>query len=463
MKKIFSTLGLFGLAFVASAQTSITPELLRSFENQQFTPAERALQNAIQNTPLRTMARKNFNPNSQDTYFSLDIQNDGISDQKSSGRCWMFTGLNVLRHHAGKKLDKKDIMFSHIYLFFYDQLEKSNLFLQSVIDTRRKPIDDPQVQWLMSNPLSDGGTFTGVADLVSKYGVVPQDVMPENHISNATDEFNSHLKRKLREIAINLRDMSDQGNSEKQLVAYKNQQMKTVYRLLTIAYGTPVREFTWAPRQNGKYMTTPRRYTPQEFYREYCSEAGDLQKDYVMLMNDPSRPYNRVYEIDMDRHTYDGHNWLYLNLSIQDLAKCAIASLQDSTQMYFSCDVGKFLDKETGLLDLDNYDYQSLLGTTFGMDKRQRIQTHDSGSSHAMTLQAVDLDQDGNPLKWKVENSWGPSYGHHGYLIMTNQWFAEYMFRVVVNRKYIPQDIMKLTQQKPILLPAWDPMFMVEE
>ena len=182
-----------------------------------------------------------------------------------------------------------------------------------------------------------------------------------------------------------------------------------------------------------------------------------------MLMNDPSRPYNQVYEIDYDRHVYDGHNWLYVNLDIEDLKPLAIASLKDSTQMYFSCDVGKFLNSANGMLDLKNYDYESLLGTTFGMSKKQRIQTFDSGSSHAMTLMAVDLDKDGKPVKWKVENSWGASSGHQGYMIMTDEWFNEYMFRVVVNKKYCTPKVLELLKKKPVRLPAWDPMFAGEE
>ena len=194
-----------------------------------------------------------------------------------------------------------------------------------------------------------------------------------------------------------------------------------------------------------------------------CQPEEDLNADYVMLMNDPSRPFNKVYEIDMDRHMYDGHNWLYLNLDIDDLSPLAIASLRDSVPMYFSCDVGKQLNRQNGLLDIRNSDYNDLLGTQFGMTKKQRIQTRDSGSSHAMTLVAVDLDKDGRPTKWKVENSWGPTYGYSGHLIMTDEWFREYMFRVVVNRKYIPADMLPLLKQKPIKLPAWDPMFQQEE
>lgn len=466
MKKILTLLAITGLSLTAGAQKNITPDVLSTIkEGYCGSSADRARQSIVCNGSMRKMAlRPVVNTTGENTYFSIDIKNTGITDQESSGRCWMFTGLNVLRNKAMKKMGVTNFKFSHVYLFFYDQLEKSNLFLQSVIDTRNESLDSRKVQWLMQNPLSDGGTYTGVADLVCKYGLVPAEVQAETWASNNTGEFNTHIKRKLREIAINLREQAEAGKTEQELQAYKVEQMKEIYQMLVLAYGEPVQEFVWAPRDgNGKALSEPKKYTPLEFYHEYCSEAGDLQKDYVMLMNDPSRPYNKVYEIDMDRHLYDGHNWLYLNLDIKDLAPIAIASLQDSTQMYFSCDVGKFLDSGKGILDIQAWDYNSILGTTFGMNKKQRIQTMDSGSSHAMTLMAVDLDDKGNPIKWKVENSWGASHGHNGYLIMTDEWFNEYMFRVVVNKKYIPKKILKLTEQAPIQLPAWDPMFMEEE
>ena len=457
-------LGIFCYAS-AMAQQTITPEVLSQLESTtSVTGAERALQNAIQSNSINKMALVGNNQQALDTWFSVEVKNSGISDQASSGRCWLFTGTNVLRHRAMKNLGTEGFMFSHIFTFFYDQLEKANLFLQGIIDTRKEDIDSRQVQWLFSNPLSDGGTYTGVADLVTKYGLVPKDVMAETYVSNATSEFNGHLKRKLREIAINIREKSEAGQSVKQLEAYKVEQLKVVYKMLVLAYGEPVKEFTWAPRdKKGKLLSEPKKYTPLSFYKEVCQPEEDLNADYVMLMNDPSRPYNKVYEIDMDRHMYDGHNWLYLNLEIDDLAPLAIASLQDSVPMYFSCDVGKQLNRTNGLLDINNYDYADIFGTTFGMTKKQRIQTHDSGSSHAMTLVAVDLDNDGKPTKWKVENSWGPTYGYSGHLIMTDEWFREYMFRVVVNKKYIPENILSLLKQKPIRLPAWDPMFMEEE
>ncbi|MBP1531167.1 MAG: C1 family peptidase [Bacteroidaceae bacterium] len=446
----------------AAAQQTLTPEVLRQLEGQQeATAAERALRNAVQSNSINKMALATGNQQAEDTWFSVEVNGSGITNQESSGRCWLFTGTNVLRRRAMKNLGVEGFMFSHVHLFFYDQLEKANLFLQSIIDTRRQDINSQQVQWLMKNPISDGGTYTGVADLVTKYGLVPKDVMAETYVSNSTSEFNGHLKRKLREIAINLREKSEAGQSVKQLEAYKVEQMKTIYRMLTLAYGQPVKEFTWAPRdKKGKLLSEPKRYTPLSFYKEVCQPEEDLNADYVMLMNDPSRPYNKVYEIDMDRHTYEGHNWLYVNLDIDQLSAMAIRSLQDSMPMYFSCDVGKQLNRQNGLLDVNNYDYDDLFGTHFGMTKRQRIQTLDSGSSHAMTLVAVDLDAEGKPTKWKVENSWGPTYGFSGHLIMTHEWFSEYMFRVVVNKKYCTPEVLEILKQKPTRLPAWDPMFL---
>jgi bleomycin hydrolase len=200
-------------------------------------------------------------------------------------------------------------------------------------------------------------------------------------------------------------------------------------------------------------------YTPWTFAEKFANE--DFSQ-YYMVMNDPTREYYKVYEIEYDRHVYDGQNWRYLNLPMEDIAPMCIASIKDSTMMYFSCDVGKFLDRDKGFMDMANFDYESLFGTTFGMDKKQRVATYASGSSHAMTLCAVDLDKDGKPVKWMVENSWGPNYGWQGNLIMTNDWFNEYMFRVVLEEKYIPANLLKMMEQKPIMLPAWDPMFAPE-
>lgn len=453
------------LTLSAQAQPTITPQVLQTLQ-QSYTnsPTDKALLNAISANPLKSLALNRANTATPDTYFNVEVPYSGISDQKSSGRCWLFAGTNVLRARAMQKFGVNNFFFSQIHLFFYDQLEKSNLFLQGIIDTRALPIDDQMVRWLFQNPLSDGGTYTGVADLVMKYGLVPQDVMTETYNSNNTSEIDNVLKRKLREFGIALREKAEGGAGQKALEQMKIEQLKTIYRILVLAYGEPVTQFSWAPKDgSGKPKSEPKTYTPLEFYKEACGPVDDLYADYVMLMNDPSRPYNKVYEIDYDRHLYDGHNWLYVNLELDDLKQPVIASLKDSSAMYFSCDVAKCLNRATGILDMKNYDYESLFGTTFGMNKKQRILTFDSGSSHAMTLVAVDLNGEGKPVKWKVQNSWGAGNGHAGHLIMTDEWFNEYMFRVVVNRKYCSDKILNLLKQKPIKLPAWDPMFAEEE
>lgn len=439
---------------------SITPAMLSKFkQDNQITGSSRAIKNALAATSVASIALNQDNQIEKDTYFSNSVPSKGITDQKSSGRCWLFTGLNVLRASMINEQNLNKMEFSQNYLFFYDQLEKANLFLQAVIDTRKKDMNDQTVMWLFQNPLSDGGTFTGVADLVTKYGLVPKGVMPENYASNNTSTWTGYIKRKLREDALLLRE--DPKATDKQLQAQKEKFLSEIYHMLTLVLGEPVQEFTWAPKDNaGKYISAPKKYTPLSFYQEYFHT--DLQNDYIMLMNDPSREYWKTYEIQYDRHTYDGHNWLYVNLPIEDIKEAAIASIKDSTMMYFSCDVGKYLDRSTGLCDINNYNYDEIFGVKFGMNKAQRVRSFDSGSTHAMTLKAVDIDSEGKTTKWMVENSWGNT-GHEGHIIMTDEWFDNYMFRLVVNKKYASEKILKTSQQKPILLPCWDPMFASEE
>ena len=417
--------------------------------------ADKALRNALNSTPIGTLSVSADNLAMIDTHFSDEVVTKGRTDQKSSGRCWLFTGLNVLRSRMIQKHDLGAFTFSQNYLFFYDQLEKANLFLQGIIDTKDLPLEDRKVDWLLSNPLSDGGQFTGVSNLVMKYGVVPSDVMPETLVANSTSAMRSQISTKLREDALILREAK-----AKDVQALKVKMLGEIYRMLALCLGVPPTEFTWA-RYNAKgEFVSEKTYTPKSFYQEFIGE--DLENNYIMVMNNPAVEYGKVYEIEYDRHVYDGQNWVYLNLPIDKIKEMAIASIKDNTALYFSCDVGKFLDRTRGVCDLKNYDYESLMGVSFGMDKKQRIQTHASGSTHAMTLIAVDI-KDGQPVKWMVENSWGAASGYKGNIIMTDEWFNEYMFRLVVEKKYVPADVMALMNQKPILLPSWDPMFAPEE
>ena len=286
--------------------------------------------------------------------------------------------------------------------------------------------------------------------------------MPETFSAENTSKMASLITTKLREYGLKLRKMVAEKKSKQAIQAEKTQMLGTVYHMLKLTLGEPVTEFTYAFKdKNGKSLEA-KKYTPKEFFKLLTGKES-LNGTFIMVMNDPRREYYKTYEVDFDRHTYDGHNWKYLNLPMDEIAKLAIASLKDGKKMYSSYDVGKFLDRKRGYCDVKNFDYGSLFSTDFPMNKAERIETFDSGSTHAMTLSAVDLDAQGNPLKWKVENSWGPSWGQGGCLIMTNEWFNEYMFRLVVDKKYVSEKLLKLADQKPVMVMPEDPLFGVDE
>ncbi len=445
-----------------AAKGSLSPELLEQLRAN-YTPSapEKALRNALAANPIDALAGNTDALSRPVDYkhFTHRVPSKGITNQRSSGRCWLFTGLNVLRAQMMNKHNLPMLELSQNYNFFYDQLEKANLFLQAVAETAADPMDSRRVEWLFKNPLSDGGQFTGLSDNIMKYGVVPAEAMPETASSNATSGLNRALSTLLRRDGLALRQMKAKGATDAQMQTEINRMLGDVYHVLTQTLGQPPVEFTWTRRTAAGTEVDTRTYTPQEFYREYA--GNNLKDNYVMLMNDPSRPYWKLYEIDLDRHTFDGKNWTYVNLPVDEIKKMAIASLADSTAMYFSCDVGKDFNRKRGLLDPDNYDYGSLLGVDMKMDKTDRIRSFASASSHAMTLVAVNLDKNGKPDRWMVENSWGPGV-NDGHLVMTDPWFDEYMFRLVVDRKYVPAKVLKVLDQQPTVLPAWDPMFAPE-
>ena len=444
-----------------SAQTAgggISAEMLKEIsKGYAGTAADKAIRNALNTTSITVLAENADNLAMIDTHFSDQVKTKGITDQKSSGRCWLFSGLNVLRSKMIDKFDLGDFSFSQNYLFFYDQLEKANLFLQGVIDTKSLDFSDRKVDWLFANPIGDGGQFTGVSNLIMKYGLVPADAMPETLNANSTSAMSTQLKNLLRQDGLRLRATTRKDD----VYEMKTEMLKEVYRILALCLGVPPTEFEWARYDSKGNFVSRKTYTPKAFYNEFV--GTDLENNYVMVMNDPTREYGKVYEIDYDRHVYDGQNWLYINLPIERIKEMAIASIKDNTAMYFSCDVNKFLNRTTGVADLANFDYDSLMGVEFTMDKRERIMTHASGSTHAMTLMAVDLDASGKPVKWMVENSWGAASGYKGHIIMTDEWFNEYMFRLVLEKKYVPADILAMLKQQPVMLPAWDPMFLPEE
>ena len=453
-----------GMTLAAQAQTKsggITPAMMKSIASQDMkSPAQKALTNAIQNNSINTLAKGKASRMPVPKTFAVETRQQSIQDQKSSGRCWMFSGLNVLRNDFALQNEGKSVVFSQSYLFFWDQLEKSNLFLQSIIDTGRKDINDPEVQFLFGQPLSDGGTFCGVIDLVGKYGLVPQSVAPETFSSESTSQASSIIKRKLREYGLRLRQIVAEGKKPAALAAEKTAMLKTVYGILSTVYGEPVETFTYQHTdKDGKPVGEQKEYTPLSFAKE-CGATG-LDTRYLIVMNDPRHAYHKVYEVEYDRHTYDGHNWRFLNLPMDEIEALAVTALKAGKKLYTSYDIKDF-DSKRGLASLDVYDYESLFQTSFPMDKAERLATRESASAHAMTLTAVDTTATGKPRYWKVENSWGAASGQNGCVVMTDEWFREYTFRLCVEKQYVPEALIKEAGQKPVMLKYDDILFSEE-
>ena len=363
MKKFILCLAVMMLSIIgAIAQTKnggISEDMLgRIRQGYQGTPEQKAVKNALASNSISALAINSENLSMIDTHFSHRVKTRGITNQKSSGRCWLFTGLNVLRAKVIDKYNLPGLEFSQNYNSFYDLLEKSNLFLQAIIDTKDLPLEDRKVDWLLKNAIGDGGQFTGVSNLIMKYGVVPKEVMPETYQSDNTGQMGMILKWKLREYALELRGMKTVKAMEA-----KETMLTEIYRILVECLGVPPTEFEWTRYdKEGKAVST-KKYTPKSFYQEYIGD--DLEHNYIMVMNDPSREYNKVYEIEYDRHVYDGENWVYLNLPIEKVKELAIASIKDNTAMYFSCDVAKFLDRGKGVMDIANFDYACDIALNF--------------------------------------------------------------------------------------------------
>jgi bleomycin hydrolase len=447
----------FSVSLLARDNGGISSEMLKRIENSfEMDAYTKGMQNAVSNNDIKELALNRELIGKIDYHFAYRIKTDGITDQKSSGRCWLFTGLNVIRPRIIEQYDLKDFEFSQNYLFFYDQLEKANLFLEAIIRTSDKPIDDREVEWLFKHPVSDGGVWNMVVSLVEKYGMIPKEAMPESYNSENTAKMRQLLRSKLREDGMKLRHLHEEGKSDNYLRGMKPEMLSEVYRILAICLGTPPKEFTWRYVNRSDSLIVAGEYTPMSFYKEVIKL--DLS-DYVMLMDDPSKKYYELYEIEYDRNLFDSKNWTFVNVPSSEVKKYAKKSILSDEPMYFSCDVGKQLGRERGIVALDLYDYESIFGIPFEMDKRERILTFDSGSTHGMALMGIDTSETGEPTKWLLENSWGSDDGYKGFLVMTDDWFDEYMFRIVIRKQFLPENVLSVMEKEPIRLPPWDPMY----
>lgn len=458
MKFILLFFALLPLIGFSQIPGSISPEKLEKIRKSYNVndPVIKAATNAATENSLQKLTLNRQNVGKVDHNFKYKVSVKGITDQKSSGRCWMFTSLNVMRPKVMAKTGSDNFEFSTNYLYFWDQFEKANLYLEGIIATANQPVDDRTVVWLFENALGDGGVWNLFVDLVEKYGLVPKDVMPETQNSENTALLQKIIRTKLREDGLVLRDFINQKIDRNSIEDKKLQMLGEVYKVLAIGLGEPPINFKWRYTDKDSKLTEYKEYTPKSFYDEY---VGVKLSDYVLLMDDPTREYNKLYEIEYDRNMFEGSNWKFINLPATQIKEFAKKSIKENEAMYFSCDVGKQLNSDAGYLSLDNYDTESLFGVKFGMNKKQRILTRESGSSHGMALVACDVDAKDKVTKWQLENSWGAKAGNNGYLTMTDEWFDQYMFRVVVNKRFVDAETLKILQQIPMKLPPWDPMF----
>ena len=435
----------------AQPDRAITPQILTELENSCVVDSHvKAAQHALAQVDGNKLSQNWEQIIGVDQHFSLRLKDQKITDQKGTGRCWMFSGLNVLRPVVSNKLGVSDIELSQNYLFFYEKLEKANLFLNAVLLTKDKPYTDRMVEYLLKQNVQDGQNWLGFIELVNKYGVVPKDVMPETNSSSNSGHVNQVLSLRLKRAAMDIR----QEMSPERMGKLKMQALKDVYKILTMNFGTPPKEFRWRYETKEKTLATLTNYTPRQFYRAF---VGDLLEDYYPFYSIPTLAFDKKYEIDLDRTVSDQPDLYFVNIPLETMKALAKKSLQDSNAVWFGCDVGQQSSSETGLMLPRLYDYESLYGMNFSLSRKELFETYSTTPTHNMVFTGIDI-ADGKVNKWLVENSWGENRGKKGYFVMLDDWFDNYVQEVVVHKRYIPPDILALFKTQPTILPPWDPM-----
>lgn len=438
--------------------SEITLALQESFKESFLSHrANRIAMDAVTSVGVNAAAR---NPEAFRTdlhQFSLKLDQGEITNQQRSGRCWMFASLNTMRFRIMKKLNLDTFELSENYTLFYDKLEKANYFLESILETMDEPTSSRLMAWLLSGPLSDGGQWDMICGLIDKYGVVPKAAYPETYNSSSTGEMTSVMTEKLREFACILRKAKAEGADAAKLGEMKEEMMKTIYSILCTCLGVPPTKVDLEVRDKDGNFISDYGLTPQEFFKKYVDM--DL-KDFVSVINAPTsdKPYYHSYTIQYLGSVKEGRPIKHVNLPIEELKKAAIAQMQDGYPVWFGCDVGKSSVREQGLMSMSVYNKEDLLDTTFTMTKAERLDYGQSLMTHAMVFQGVNLDENGKPNRWRVENSWGKDAGKDGYYVMTDDWFDEYMYQIVVDIKYLSEEAKKAYAEDPIVLAPWDPM-----
>src|SRR6056297_756259 len=415
--------------------------------------ANAVIKNGINDTALNNKSVKKMHYD-----FSKEIDVGKVTNQQKSGRCWMFAALNNIRYSISKDLDIKDHEFelSQAYTMFWDKLEKANYFLENIITTVDLELDSRRVMWLLNEPTNDGGQWDMFTALIEKYGIVPKYSMPESYHSSNSRYLNKILSLKLRDLAKKLRQDFKSGLDKESLREKKKTMLAEIYSILCYFLGEPPKKFDFEYKDKDGHFYRDSELSPNEFYNKYSKLK---MTDYVSIINAPTedKPFDQTYTVEFLGNVKEGQQIHYLNLPIKKLIDYSKTQLKDNEPVWFGCDVAQWSDRELGIMDTTLFNYEDLLDTKFTLDKGQRLQYGESILTHAMVFTGVNI-KDEQPLSWKVQNSWGKKVGEDGFFIMSNDWFKEFNYEVVINKKYLSESDLKSYQKDPVVLKPWDPM-----
>ncbi len=433
---------------------------------------DRARHNAASNNPTDALALNREALRSHDGHFSHRIKFEGITDQKQSGRCWMFAGLNVLRPQVIRDHRMAEFQFSTAYLQFWDKMEKSNVYLESVIELRDAGYLDRDWEIVNRFALEDGGWWNYLSGLVEKYGVVPLSAMPETHSSTNTRLLNHILGRLLRVHAARMMSLHEDGAGIESLRAEKNKALKEVYRFLVINFGEPPDRFEWRYRLRkeplgadggvtdymegveNERLTQPEVHTPRSFYQKY---VGASLSDFVCLYNDPKNELDRHYCFDRARNIVGNACMNFVNVAASRMKEIAKNSILANQPLWFAVNMDFDQSAKHGLMEHQLFDYESFFGIDLTISKADRTRFYAGVSNHAMALMGVDLDNHGRPRKWLVENSHGDVAGDKGRWTILDNWFDEHVYTIIVHKRHVPADVLRLFEEEATVLPAWYP------
>ncbi len=447
--------------------TSNTNRALNADDLERFTKqfesnaAYRLAQNAVTTTSLEDVALDRSVVNQMATSMSTLLDDWEATNQKQSGRCWLFAGLNLLRAGAAKAMDIKDFEFSQNYLLYWDKLEKANFWLEAIIETADRDVDDRTVAHLLANPAEDGGQWNMFVALIRKHGLVPKSAMPETHSSSKTSSMNRTISELLRRAARDLRQQAANGASQEQLREVKLSAVEAMHRVLCIHLGTPPTSVQWQWNDKEKVFHRDDAVSPQEFAQKY---AGLPLDDYVCIVHDPreSSEVGRTYTVEHLGNVVGETPVVYLNVSMQLIRDLTMAALRDGEPVWFGCDTGKMAHMDLGYWDERLFDYEAVYDVDLSLDKADRLLHHDTLMTHAMLFTGVDVVSGPGgvevPRRWRVENSWGSDKADKGFWTMNDNWFGEHVFEVAVRRSALPAELEAALDQEPVVLPAWDPM-----